>query len=266
MPPLDNEFVSVSSTLRRSVVAVLSGHGAGAGTAWGDGSLVVTNHHVASRDDLRVVDADGNEQGGEVVAREPESDLAVIRVENSLPPATAADPLALRPGERVFAVGNPLGQEGAVTAGVVLARPTKDELIRADILLQPGNSGGPLATAAGRVAGINAMVSGGLGMAIPVTLVDRLVEGIGEPAGFLGISGTWVGEANGEAALLLTEVAAGSAAERAGLIPGDLVYEIAGVPVASGRRARLLAGHPTHVRIRRAHADADIEVVPATLN
>ncbi len=256
----------MAASVRRSVVAVLSRGGAGSGTAWGDGTLVVTNHHVAPNDSVRVIDHTGAAQSGEVIAREPESDLAIIRVERPLEPARAGDATLLRPGQRVFAVGNPLGLQGAVTAGVVLARPAKDEMVRADILLQPGNSGGPLVTAGGAVIGINSMVIGGLGLAVPVSLAERQAAEAGTPVGVIGFSGQFVeGESPETAGLLLTEIAAGSAAEAAGLIPGDLVLEIDGVPVASGR-PRVRAGTSARVRLVRAAQSVEVDVVPRALN
>lgn len=170
--------------LQRSVVEVRTpGAGHGAGTVWRPDGLVVTNHHVVPRDRAEVVLADGRRLDGEVVARDERNDLALLEVAaGGLPAVPVGDARALRVGELVVAVGHPFGLRGAATIGVVSAamppRPVPlpaRELIRADVLLGPGNSGGPLADARGYVVGINAMVVGGLALAVPAQLVERLI-------------------------------------------------------------------------------------------
>ena len=185
--PLDavgRAAAEVAQRLGASVVEVrTAGAGHGAGTIWRSDGTIVTNHHVVPRERAEVALADGRRLPAVVVARDPRNDLAVLRVAaGDLPAATIGDAAALRCGELVIAVGHPFGMRNAVTLGVVSAamppRPVPlpiRELIRADVLLGPGNSGGPLADARGRVVGINAMVAGGLALAVPSHLVERLL-------------------------------------------------------------------------------------------
>jgi serine protease Do len=121
-----------------------------------------------------------------VAARDPVNDLALLRVEaGGLPAVEVAAARAVRPGELVLAVGHPFGLRNAVTVGLVIGRTTREHgraVIQADVLLGPGNSGGPLANARGQVIGINAMVAGGLALAVPSHLVERLVEVANTPS------------------------------------------------------------------------------------
>ena len=181
--PIDDAASGLAARLQRSVVAVISEGGAGSGTAWRDGQTIVTNHHVAQHDDVRVVGSDGREYDGHVIARHVDHDLAVIHVPAAnFEPIEAGDALAVSAGSALFAVGNPWGQRGAVTAGVALVRPAKDEFLRADIQLAPGNSGGPLADGHGRVLGINSMISGGMALAVPAYLVHQVLADAPGPA------------------------------------------------------------------------------------
>ena len=174
----------LAERLQRSVVEVrTAGAGQGAGTIWRADGAIVTNHHVVPHDRAEVILADGRRLTATVVARDPGNDLALLEVAaQDLPAAAIGDASRLQGGELVIAIGHPFGMRGAVTLGVVsAAMPTRPvplpvrDLIRADVLLGPGNSGGPLADARGRVVGINAMVVGGMALAVPSHLVERLV-------------------------------------------------------------------------------------------
>ena len=182
--------------------------GQGSGSVWRADGLVVTNAHVARADELALVLPDGRRVAGRVVARDPRRDLALVRAEaDGLTPAAIGDPAALRPGQLVLAFGHPLGLANALAVGVVhgtapdlapgalmayghpSGRGRGDgrgdargpwaragaALIRADVRLLPGNSGGPLADAAGRVVGVNTMVVGGLGVAVSIREVEALL-------------------------------------------------------------------------------------------
>lgn len=179
--PLAGELARVGEALRRSTVEVHTGAaGAGSGVIWSAGGLIITNAHVARTDDVRVVLWDGRRLEGRVLARDGRRDLAAIAVpRDDLQPAPIGDPGLLRPGDLVIALGHPLGIVGALALGVVhtvdaVARGTP-RWLRADIRLAPGNSGGPLADALGRVVGINTLIAGGLGVAVPVTTVARFL-------------------------------------------------------------------------------------------
>jgi serine protease Do len=150
---------------------------------WLRQGLIVTNAHVATAPNLEVVLPDGRAAPARLVARDPERDLAAL----VLPPAdhaaaVRADARGLRPGELVVAVGHPLGVAYATALGLVHRPPDGGRgpaaWLQADIRLAPGNSGGPLADAGGRVVGINAMIVGGLGFAVPTHVVERFVSRI----------------------------------------------------------------------------------------
>ena len=179
-------IVELAERARTSVVQIrVHGRSIGAGVVWdGDGGIV-TNHHVVGdeRGPFQVVLSDGRVARGEVVAWHPSADLALLQAPaGDLKAATVGNSDTLRVGHLVFAIGHPWGQPGVVTAGIVSGtgqesvrwggRPA--EYIRSDVRLAPGNSGGPLIDAQGRVAGINSMIFGGdLSVAIPSNLVQR---------------------------------------------------------------------------------------------
>jgi len=198
----------VNRRVQRSLVVVHNGRqGAGAGVVWRQDGYIVTNHHVvaehrgpftrrAAASSHSVTLPDGRDLPARVIAKEPELDLALLRVEaQGLAPALVADSRGLQVGQMVLAVGHPWGQVGVVTAGIVSGLgsaetgqpPRKVPIIRSDVVLAPGNSGGPLVNAAGGVVGINNMIVGGdLGVAIPSHMVEAFVErslrGAGEVA------------------------------------------------------------------------------------
>lgn len=187
----------VSATLRRSTVQLRErGRGAGAGVIWRDDGVVVTNAHVVAGAEAEVELWDGRRLPGRVVLRDPRRDLAVLVLDTGpLPAARIGSAAALRPGELVLALGNPLGWAGALALGVVHATEPPSEMgtatprwVRADIRLAPGNSGGPLADAHGRVVGVNTLVVNGLGYAVPSEAVEHLLRR-GVPA--TGHGGEW---------------------------------------------------------------------------
>jgi len=203
---LDEAMADLARRVRRSMVVVENGRsGAGAGVVWRSGGYVLTNHHVvASRrgfsrrlsrsSRLQVTLPDGRSAAAQVVAEAPERDLALLQVDfGDLAAALIADSRGLQVGQIVFAVGHPWGQRNFVTAGVISSLGTAQTssgtlpIIRSDVLLQPGNSGGPLVNAAGGVLGINTMIIGGdQGVAIPSHIVEGFVnQAIGEQMGVL---------------------------------------------------------------------------------
>ena len=180
-PGIGDDLTAVTRRLRRITVQV---HGAragmGSGVIWASDGLIVTNAHVAQDRRVGVVLPDGGSLEARLLAWDPERDLAALAIDaQGLPAADVGDSAALRVGELVVAVGNPLGLAGAVTAGVIHAigprRSVDPSFIQADLRLAPGNSGGPLANAHGHVIGINARVAGGLALAVPSSLVARFL-------------------------------------------------------------------------------------------
>jgi serine protease Do len=147
---------------------------------------------------------------------------------SDLPVAVSGDSAALRPGELVIAVGNPLGFVGAVSTGVVHRIETP--WVVSDVHLAPGNSGGPLANAKGEVVGINAMVAGGLGFAVPSNSVARFLTAAHARQPSLGVvmhPTTLQGE-RGQIGFVVLEVLPGSSAERASVHQGDVLIGAAG--------------------------------------
>jgi serine protease Do len=270
--------------VRQSTVSIQSGRGGGTGTVWGDG-FVVTNSHVLPDDaDHAQLEAwDGARFEAEVLVRDAERDLAVLRVPSEVAASLSAiesrETASLRPGELVIAVGHPWGEPGATATGVVAAvgpAPAGvpqhlEQAVYADIQLAPGNSGGPLVDARGRLVGINAMINGGLGVAVPSEYVATLIAEVASPLakGVLGIAGdpVVVQTAEGDAdALLLTTVEAAGAAEAAGLIPGDLLLGVdgqRGVRAMTRRFRTLQAGASVQFEVMRAGALRTLEAVPA---
>jgi serine protease Do len=184
---LADELAETLDRVRDSLVQVRNGHiGAGAGIVWRQDGIILTNNHVIGRGEAsrKVILADGRTFPARLVAREKEIDLAVLQIEApDLPAASIADSRDLKVGQLVFAVGHPWGLLGSVTSGIISALGSATtrggrqvSIIRSDAALAPGNSGGPLVDAAGRVIGINTMVVGGdQGVAIPSHLAEEFV-------------------------------------------------------------------------------------------
>jgi len=180
---LDREASALVSRVAPSVVEIRAGSGAGAGTIWRADGLIVTNDHVVPHDRAEIRLSDGREVVGQVIARDLRNDLAVISVGLSGLPAAETRTSPVRPGELVVAIGHPFGVRYAVSLGIVstagaVARGMERPLIQADVAIAPGNSGGPLLDAAGRVIGINAMIGGGLALAVPSRLAEALVQAV----------------------------------------------------------------------------------------
>jgi serine protease Do len=172
----------LAELLRQAVVEVRSGEsGSGTGIIWGGSGLVVTNAHCVRRGAPLQVDAGGKWREAHALAYHPQHDLALLAAPSvSGPMLELRDPESLRAGELVFAHGHPLGIRDALAMGVLHAvtrdRAKSPRWIVADVRLAPGNSGGPLVDAHGRLVGINSMVVNGLGVAVPASLVQRFVE------------------------------------------------------------------------------------------
>jgi serine protease Do len=183
---LDRAASDLASRVAPSVVEVRAGSGVGAGTIWRAHGLIVTNDHVVPHDRAEIRLADGRSALGQVVARDLGNDLAVVSVGLGGLPAAEARVGEVRPGELVLAIGHPFGIRHAVAVGIVSTAATavnwgegaERRLIRADVAIGPGNSGGPLVDAAGRVVGINAMIGGGLALAVPSRLAEGLVAAV----------------------------------------------------------------------------------------
>jgi serine protease Do len=178
--------------VRASVVHIRVGEtSGGAGVVW-PGGIVITNAHVATEHRLFLILPDGSTTDGETIWRDPARDLAAVAAPGlaGLPPAEPSDPGHVRAGSLVFAIGHPWGVRDAVSVGVFhrvgLVAPglgvpevvRRQPWVQAAVRLAPGNSGGPIADAGGRVIGVSAMIVGGLALAVPATEVDALWRGV----------------------------------------------------------------------------------------
>jgi serine protease Do len=257
---------------QRSVVQVRSsGRGIGAGVIWPGDGLVLTNHHVVSgrrrRGNIRVAVRDGRTLEADVVKSGLNLDLALLRLEGDhgdLPAAPVGDSDALRVGELVYAIGHPWGSVGAVSAGIVggvgelRGRGSSARYVRSDVALAPGNSGGPLLNARGEVVAINALIFGLMALSIPSNEAQAWVAGERRPR--LGIKvlpvelPAFLRREAGTAGLVIAGVETGGAADRAGLLVGDVLLAIAGNPL--GEAGTLLetmahAGDVVSLRVMR---------------
>ncbi|GAB1543644.1 hypothetical protein NUACC21_63200 [Scytonema sp. NUACC21] len=169
------EFATIAQQLRQSTVRVgNSSFGNGSGVIWRSDGLIITNAHVATHKKAIVELWDGRVYEATRIGIDPTKDLAALKIAaTDLNAAIVGNSDALRVGEIVLAVGNPFGDSGAVTSGILHA--SKQPAIVADIQLFPGNSGGPLADCLGRVIGINTMIAYGLAVAIPSRTVERFL-------------------------------------------------------------------------------------------
>jgi serine protease Do len=194
---VDTDLDKIAAALRPSVVQVLPGSSGGAGVVLSRGGelMVVTNAHVArgsAGDRIRILSHRRTAYHATIERTDERRDLALLALHSAragdLSPATLGDPAGLRPGQLILAIGHPFGLTNAVTAGIVHSvgpirggweptpRSHKLSWIQADIMLAPGNSGGPLLDIEGRVIGINTMVAGGLALAVPVPDIRALLQ------------------------------------------------------------------------------------------
>jgi serine protease Do len=247
-------FGEIAEQLRRSTVLITAGangRGNGSGVIWssshdggGNGNAaIITNAHVARGPRLRVQLWDGREFDATVAARDFARDLAHLQLDTARSRLGAADLTAaipgdsshVRPGELAIAIGNPLGFVGALTTGVIHAVGPLRGLgpqtwVQANVRLAPGNSGGPLADAAGRVIGINTMAAGRLALAIPSNVVvDFLASQPSDASdGWLGVTLYPVqvprpGQNRKAFGLVILEMETDSPAAQASLLPGDIL-------------------------------------------
>jgi serine protease Do len=239
------ELASVAEDLRRSTVQVRGRQtGVGSGVIWRTDGLIITNAHVVRGAKAIAELADGQILEATVTARDQRLDLAALQVNaTNLPAVTVGDSNNLRVGELVLAVGNPLGLVGVLTTGIIHAiQPISSSTrnwVQADVRLSPGNSGGPLANAQGHVIGINSMIVDGRAFAVPSHTVERFLQG-DQARPYLGVTlrpvllplenrrRRFYRSGNFVCGLLILEVAVGSLAETAQLMPGDVLMGVNG--------------------------------------
>ena len=221
-----------------------------------DGYIVTNNHVVEGASEIQVKLADGRELPGKIVGGDPKTDLAVVKIEaTGLPVIPFGDSTTLEVGEPVMAIGNPFGLEATVTTGIVSATGRVigsgpyDDYIQTDASINPGNSGGPLINGRGQAVGINTAIysetggSVGIGFAIPANLAKSVVTQLADHGhvvrGWLGVTIQPLTPELAKAfqredkrGALVSSVADGSPAQKAGLKPGDIITQYNGRPIA----------------------------------
>jgi serine protease Do len=260
--------------------------GGGAGVVWRADGLVVTNAHVVRHERAVVRLDDSRELAATLVARDPAHDLAALRVAaDGLVPAPIGDSSALRVGQIVLAMGHPFGEPHAVALGIIsrvdgatrLGERRRPETVQADLALYPGNSGGPLVDAHGRVVGINSMVvPPRLALAVPTAAVARFLAPGGRAR--LGLRTRRVGlppplvhrlGLAQDTALIVVEVLADEPAASAGLLPGDILLGTDGLPLrgpqALADRQERWEGESIRLRVLRGGAVREVDVVPSAV-
>jgi serine protease Do len=234
---LGDAFGEVTERLRRVTVQVFAGRGSrGSGVLWSGDGRVVTNAHVVEGSHVRVELWNGRRIEARVRKTDRRRDLAELHVDaDGLASAVEGDSDALRPGELVIAVGSPYGFIGAVSTGVIhsvgeLGGFAGRPWVVSDVRLAPGNSGGPLANAWGQVVGLNTMIAEGLALAIPSSLVGRFLARTANGQAHLGVTVRPVSLAKGagQVGFLVLEIVPQSPAEKASLLPGDLLVGAGG--------------------------------------
>lgn len=269
------------------------GNGSGSGVLITPDGFVLTNNHVVEKtEELEVSLTDGRAYKARAIGTDPATDLAVVRVSDSgLPAAVLGDSDHLRVGQLAVAIGNPLGFQSTVSAGVIsaLGRSLRSQsgrlienVIQTDVALNPGNSGGPLVDSLGRVIGINtAMIylAQGISFAIPVNtarwVVGELVSHGRVRRAYLGITAQARPvnrrlqhqlSLDSPTVVEVVTIETDGPASRAGLEKGDLIYALNGKSVATVDDIhRMLAGHPPGVpldlKILRRGKIKELEII-----
>jgi Do/DeqQ family serine protease len=229
-----------------------------------DGYILTNNHVVDGADEVRVALANGQEYTARLIGVDPGTDIAVLKIQGTdVPSAVLADSTKIRVGDLAFAIGNPFGVGQTVTMGIVSGTERTgfgiteyEDFIQTDAAVNPGNSGGPLIDAEGRVIGINTAIlsrSGGnqgIGFAVPINLarftMEQLIKNGRVIRGYLGV---YIRPSSADPGLrpkpapqpgaLIGSVAPGSPAAGAGIKPGDLVIAVNGKKIEGAPELRL---------------------------
>lgn len=247
-----------------------------------EGYILTNNHVVEGADELNVELADGRKVRGEIVGTDPQTDLAVIKIDL---PGLKAAPIGssdeIQVGDWVVAIGSPFGLDQTVTSGIISGKNRRqgiiadgnglEDFLQTDAAINPGNSGGPLVNLRGELIGINTAIlsrsgaSAGIGFAIPVSIAEPVLDSIVETGevrrGFLGAQVVDVTPATAEAydlkvsqGALIGGVLEGNPAAKAGLQPGDVVTKIDGKPCRGGSQL------VSTVAVRRPGTTVELEV------
>src|SRR6266850_1117190 len=263
----------------------------GSGVIVGPEGYILTNHHVIeAADEIELALADGRKAPARIVGTDPETDLAVLKVDIAdLPAVTFGNPQTLSVGDMVLAIGNPFGVGQTVTMGIVsalgrshLGISTFENFIQTDAAINPGNSGGALVDSAGNLIGINSAIysrsggSLGIGFAIPADLAKQVMQQI---VGTGSVTRGWIGvevqdisaelaesfRLSGTKGTLIAGVLRGGPADRAGVKPGDVLVAVESNPVVDSTNmlnliAALEPGKQATLKVLRNRAEMLIEV------
>ncbi len=278
--------------------------GTGSGFIYSNDGLIMTNAHVvAGADTVEVVLRDGRKITGKVLGADSLTDVAVIRVnDRNLPMVNLGDSDRLRPGEWAIAIGNPLGLDNTVTAGIISATGRSSSqvgvpdkrvgFIQTDAAINPGNSGGPLLNQRGEVIGMNTAIIGGgaqgLGFAIPIKTAKRIAEQlmstgkVNHP--YLGIRMTTLTpelrkeitsdpssnlEVKDDRGVLVFRIERSSPAAQGGLKPGDVIKKVGGKSVETAEQVQQAVeassvGADLAIELSRNGQTMSVTVKPAT--
>jgi serine protease DegQ len=271
--------------------------GLGSGVIVSPAGYILTNNHVIEEaDQIEVILNDGRKSAAQVIGTDPETDLAILKVElTDLPVITLGNSDALSIGDQVLAIGNPFGVGQTVTSGIVsalgrtqLGINTFENFIQTDAAINPGNSGGALVDINGHLMGINTAIysrsggSMGIGFAIPTstarTVLDAIVRDGKVIRGWIGVEPQDLTPELAESfavpagtGVIITGVLQNGPAAQAGIRPGDVVTHVAGQPV--GNVAQLLAavaaltpGTPSTLDVLRKDGQQRVTITPGKRN
>jgi len=265
--------------------------GLGSGVIVSQNGYILTNFHVIEgADDIQVALNDGKTYRARIVGTDPESDLAVLRIDASgLPAITFGQMDNLRVGDVVLAIGNPFGVGQTVTMGIVsalgrshLGINTFENFIQTDAAINPGNSGGALVDAHGNLVGINTAIysrtggNHGIGFAIPVSsarsIMEQIIESGSVTRGWIGVEAQEITDELAESfglpdteGALIAGVVRGSPADRAGVRPGDVLLSVNGKSVTDPQVmldliAELKPEEKAAFRLRRDRSILELQV------
>ncbi|MBU6502877.1 MAG: trypsin-like serine protease [Burkholderiaceae bacterium] len=264
------------------------------------GYILTNNHVVEGADEIEVVLDDGRHAQAKVIGTDPDTDLAVLKIDlDHLPVIVLGNSNALQVGDQVLAIGNPFGVGQTVTGGIVsalgrnhLGINTFENFIQTDAAINPGNSGGALVDINGNLMGINTAIysrsggSMGIGFAIPVSTARQVLDSIVKDGrvtrGWIGVEPNNLspelaqtfglqmpkdGSGDAPAGVIITGVLQNGPAAQAGMRPGDVIVSVAGKPIGNVGElltsvSALKPGVPVKFTLLRQRVQVDIDVTP----
>ena len=268
--------------------------GLGSGVIVSASGYILTNNHVVeSADEIEVILNDSRHAPAKVIGTDPDSDLAVLKIElNHLPVIVLGNSDTLQVGDQVLAIGNPFGVGQTVTGGIVsalgrnqLGINTFENFIQTDAAINPGNSGGALVDTNGNLLGINTAIysrsggSMGIGFAIPVSTAKLVLESIVKDGqvrrGWIGVEPSELSpelaetfDVKAQSGVIITGVLQNGPAAQAGIKPGDVVTQVAGKPINNvtdllGSVAALKPGTASKFSLLRRDQRIELSVTPS---